>query len=148
MSELQVRGRACVYTHSCQSSEWLSWMVCSLLYNWLEVIIKRKKHVISQAGVCCCQLTSVRSVVRRCRQAEPLWRTGAGPRAAGRCERTRWWLEQEEEKWPSAPFSGLPETAPCCPGEWMAAAGTAATWPTAPGPEPRDDYAGSSFCRE
>lgn len=35
--------------------------------------------------------------------------------------------------------------APFCPGEWMAAAGTAVAWPTTPGPERQDDYARNSF---
>lgn len=89
------------------------------------------------------KLTSAISVVQLHQQVELLWRTVEGPRAAVRCGWTRWWLETEEEGWPSV-FELL-ETAPCCPGGWMAAAGTATPWPPTPGPKQQDDYARNSF---
>lgn len=91
------------------------------------------------------QLTLVISVVQLHQQVKLLWRTVEGLQVAGRCGWTRWWWEAEEERWPSAPSFELQEKAPCCPGEWMAAAGRAVTWPKTPGPEQQDDYARNSF---
>lgn len=47
-------------------------------------------------------------------------------------------------KWQSVPFFELREKAPCCPGEWMAAAGRAVAWPKTPGPGRQDGYARNS----
>lgn len=91
------------------------------------------------------QLTSVISVVQLHQWVKLLWRTVEGLQVAVRCEWTRWWWEVEGETWPSTPFAELQEKAPCCPGEWMAAAGREVTWPKTPGPEQQDDCARNSF---